>query len=145
TTGMDAAVRKEIYKIMLKGYIENPRSIIISSHHLEELEDILEDILLLKDGTKFLHMPVVDLKEYAISFRGKVESVNPLIKGRKVLYEEKFGKDSVCLVIETKNSQEDLNAAKANNIEAKSVSTNDLCIYLTSPKKGGISNVFSKE
>jgi len=145
TTGMDSAVRKEIYKIMLKDYIENPRSIIISSHYLEELEDILEDILLLKEGTKFLHMPIVDLKEYAISFRGKVEDVNSLIKGRKVLYEENFGKDSIYVVIQTNNFQEDLNTAKANNIDVNSVSTNDLCIYLTSPKEGGISNVFSKE
>ena len=145
TTGMDAAVRKEIYKIMLNDYIENPRSIIISSHHLEELGDILEDILLLKDGTKFLHMPIVDLNEYAISFRGKMEDVNPLIKGRKVLYEENFGKDSIYIVVETKNFQEDLKAAKANNIEGKSVSTNDLCIYLTNPRGGGINYVFSKE
>jgi ABC-2 type transport system ATP-binding protein len=145
TTGMDAAVRKEIYKIMLRDYIENPRSIIISSHHLEELEDILEDILLLQDGTKLLHMPIVDLKEYAISFSGKVEAVNPLIKGRKMLYEESFGKDSVYLVVQTNNFEEDLKAAKAINIDAKPVSTNDLCIYLTSPKEGGINYVFSKE
>ena len=145
TTGMDAAVRKEIYKIMLKDYIENPRSILISSHHLEELEDILEDILLLKDGTKCLHMPIVDLKEYAIGLRGNAETVRSLIKGRKVLYEENFGTDSIYLVVETKNFQEDLMAAKAINIEAKLISTSDLCIYLTSPKEGGINYVFSKE
>lgn len=145
TTGMDAAVRKEIYKIMLKDYLENPRSILISSHHLVELEDILEDILLLKEGTKCLHMPIVDLKEYAIGLRGKVEAVRSLIKGRKVLYEENFGKDSIYLVIETNDFQKDLQAAKAINIETKQVSTNDLCIYLTSPKEGGINDVFSKE
>lgn len=145
TTGMDAAVRKEIYKIMLKDYIERPRSILISSHHLEELEDILEDILLLKNGTKCLHMPIVDLKEYAIGFRGREEAVRSLIKGRKVLYEESFGKDSIYLVVETKNFEEDVKAAQTINVDAKSVSTNDLCIYLTSPKEGGINYVFSKE
>jgi ABC-2 type transport system ATP-binding protein len=145
TTGMDAAVRKEIYKIILKDYIENPRSILISSHHLEELEDILEDILLLKDGTKCLHMPVVDLKEYAIGFSGKESAVRALIKDRNVLYEESFGKDSIYLVVETRNFQEDLRAAKAVNIDAKSVSTNDLCIYLTNPRERGINYVFSKE
>jgi ABC-2 type transport system ATP-binding protein len=145
TTGMDAAVRKEIYKIMLKDYIGNPRSIIISSHHLEELEDTLEDILLLKSGTKCLYMPIVDLKEYAIGFRGREEAVRSLIKGRKVLYEESFGKDSIYLVVETKNFEEDLKAAKVITVDAKSVSTNDLCIYLTSPKEGGINYVFSKE
>jgi ABC-2 type transport system ATP-binding protein len=89
-------------------------------------------------------MPIVDLKEYAISFRGKVETVNPLIKGRKVLYEESFGKDSIYLVIETNNFKEDISEARALNIDAKSVSTNDLCIYLTTPKEGGINYVFSK-
>jgi len=145
TAGMDAAVRKEIYKIILRDYIENPRTILISSHHLEELEDILEDILLLKSGTKCLHRPVVDLKEYAIAFRGREKDVKSLIKGRPVLYEESFGKDSIYLVVETKNFQEDLIAAKAINIDVNSVSTNDLCIYLTSPKEGGINYVFSQE
>ena len=145
TTGMDAAVRKEIYKIVLKDYIENPRTILISSHHLEELEDILEDILLLKEGSMYLHMPVVDLKEYSICFRGNVEAAKTLIKGRKVLYEENFGKDSIYLVIETKNFQEDIYASKAINIDAKSVSTNDLCIYLTNPKEGGINYVFGEK
>lgn len=145
TAGMDAAVRKEIYKIILRDYIENPRTILISSHHLEELEDILEDILLLKSGTKCLHMPVVDLKEYAIAFRGREKDVRSLIKGRPVLYEETFGKDSIYLVVETKNFQEDLIAAKAISIDGNSVSTNDLCIYLTSPKEGGVNYVFSKE
>ena len=145
TTGMDSAVRKEIYKIMLKDYIENPRTILISSHHLEEVEDILEDILLLKDGNKYLHMPIVDLKEYAIAFSGRGKEVKTLVKGRRVLYEESFGKDSIYLVVETKNFQEDLNAAKAINIDTKSVSTNDLCIYLTSSKEGGINYVFGEE
>jgi ABC-2 type transport system ATP-binding protein len=145
TTGMDAAVRKEIYKIILKDYIENPRTILISSHHLEELEDILEDILLLKEGTKYLHMPIVDLKEYSIGFIGNAQAVKTLTKGRKVLYEENFGKDSIYLVVETMNFQEDINAAKAINIDAKSVSTNDLCIYLTNPKEGGINYVFGEK
>jgi len=145
TTGMDAAVRKEMYKILLRDYIENPRTIIISSHHLEELEDILEDILLLKDGTKCIHMPIVDLKEYAIGLRGNMETVKALVKDKTVLYEETFGKDSVYMVVETKNFEEDLKVAKASKVEGKTVSINDLCIYLTSPKEGGINYVFSKQ
>ena len=62
---------------------------------------------------------LVDLKEYAIAFRGREEAVMSLIKGRTVLYEESFGKDSIYLVIETKNFEEDLKAAKAINIECK--------------------------
>jgi len=62
-----------------------------------------------------------------------------------VLYQEAFGKDSVYMVVETKNFEEDLRKAKAAKVDGRSVSINDLCIYLTSPKEGGINYVFSKQ
>jgi ABC-2 type transport system ATP-binding protein len=144
TTGMDAAVRSDFYKIILKDYIENSRTMIISSHHLEELEDILEDILLLKDGAKCVHMPIDDLKEYAIGFSGREEAVRTLLKDRRVIHEESFGKDSIYTVCETINLQAELKEAKLQGVEAKAISPNDLCIYLTNPRKGGIDYVFSK-
>lgn len=58
TTGMDAAVRKDFYRVLLRDYIDYPRTIIVSSHHLEEIEDLLEDILLINEGKELLHMPV---------------------------------------------------------------------------------------
>lgn len=144
TTGMDAAVRSDFYKIILKDYIENPRTMMISSHHLEELEDILEDILLLKDGTKCLQMPIDELKEYAIGFTGREEAVKLLVKGRKIIHEESFGKDSIFVVCETSNFIEEFKAAKLQGVEAKAISPNELCIYLTSLREGGIDYVFSK-
>lgn len=50
TTGMDSAVRKDFYRALLKDYLEYPRTIILSSHLLSELEEILEDILLINHG-----------------------------------------------------------------------------------------------
>ena len=44
TTGMDASVRKDFYRALLKDYIQYPRTIILSSHLLSEVEDILENI-----------------------------------------------------------------------------------------------------
>jgi len=145
TTGMDAAARKDFYKIILKDYIDNPRTIILSSHLLNEVEDILEHILLMKNGTKCLHMPLIELKEYAIGFSGREESVATLIKDRKILYKESFGKDSSYAVVETGDFQGEVAAAKNLGIDVKAVSSNDLCIYLTNPKEGGINYVFDKE
>jgi len=145
TTGMDAAARKDFYKIILKDYIENPRTIILSSHLLDEVEDILEHILLLKEGTKCLHMPLIDLKEYAIGFSGREENVNTLVKERNIIYKESFGKDSVYAVVERSDFEGEIDAAKKLGIDAKTVSPNDLCIYITSPKKGGINYVFDEE
>ena len=81
TTGMDAAVRKDFYRALLKDYLANPRTMIISSHHLNEIEDLLEDILLMKDGKELLHLPVADLREWAIGIQGKSSVVNEWITG----------------------------------------------------------------
>ena len=39
TIGMDASVRKDFYRALIKEFIAFPRTILISSHHLEEIED----------------------------------------------------------------------------------------------------------
>jgi ABC-2 type transport system ATP-binding protein len=145
TTGMDAAVRKDFYKVLLKDYLDFPRTIILSSHLLNELEEILEDILLLKNGTMCLQLPLTEVKEYAVSFRGRKDQVNRLTDNREVIHVESFGRDSLYAVVKTENFEGDVRLAKAEGIEAGAVSASDLCIYLTSEREGGIDYVFSKE
>ena len=84
TTGMDEGVRKDFYRALLKDYLEFPRTIIISSHHLNEIEDLIEDVLLLKNGRAFLHLPITELKEYAIAFKGRKDEVLRRIGDRDV-------------------------------------------------------------
>ena len=62
-----------MYRVLLKDYLEYPRTIIISSHYLEELEDLLEDVLLLDNGKKVLHLPMDELKEFAVGLTGRSE------------------------------------------------------------------------
>ena len=53
--GMDAATRKDFYRAVLKDYIAHPRTILLSSHLLGEIEDLLEEVLLIKSGSTGLH------------------------------------------------------------------------------------------
>jgi len=142
TSGMDAAVRKDFYRALLKDYIANPRSFIISSHHLEEMEDLLEDILLMKDGSTLLHMPTADFREWAIGFQGKAVVVNEWTKNREVLYSKKIGIDSRYVALKNDFSKAELGAAHAAGVEIHPVATSDLCVYLTGKTKGGIDDVF---
>ncbi|MEH7444120.1 ABC transporter ATP-binding protein [Bacillus sp. JJ1122] len=144
TNGMDAGVRKDFYRALLKDYIAHPRTIIISSHHLSEVEDILEDILLLKDGKQFLHMPVEELREYAVVVSGKEEAVNHWIRGHEVFHksEESFGRTFG--VIRNELSDDQIAAAIKSGLEFSTISNEDLCLYLTSQEKGGIDDVFNK-
>ncbi len=142
TTGMDASVRKDFYRALLKDYIANPRTIIISSHHLEEMEDLLEDILLLKDGLKLLHLTVSDLKEYAIGVKGNANALLEWLDDKEVLYKKEIGTSMIYAVIENVYSEKIKQDAPKYGFELLPVSSNDICIYLTEKEKGGIDDVF---
>jgi ABC-2 type transport system ATP-binding protein len=144
TTGMDSAVRKDFYRALLKDYIEHPRTIILSSHLLEELEEILENILLLDQGTQRLHLPILELKEYAIGLRGNTQAIVDLVEDKDILYKEEFAKDSIYAVVKTEGLRKDYERIRQNGVEVIPVSIDDLCIHLTAKTKGGIDDVFKR-
>ena len=144
TTGMDAAVRKDFYRVLLKDYMDFPRTIILSSHHLEEIEDLLEDVLLIKDGKKHLHIPITELKEWAIGIKGNKEVVLNWTKEKEILFENHIGTNAMYAVVKNDFSESELHQVQLDGLEILPVRSSDLCIYLTSETKGGIDDVFNK-
>ncbi|KMK75532.1 ATP-binding cassette domain-containing protein [Alkalihalobacillus pseudalcaliphilus] len=142
TTGMDESVRKDFYRALMKDYLHYPRTILLSSHHLDEMEDLLEDVLLIKDGTVCEHRSIDELKEMAIGVRGDTASINKWLDGAETLYEQTLTGQTKYVVAYQPNEakkQEGLTLG----LEFKRVSASDICVYLTESRKGGIDDVFS--
>ncbi|MCJ7842563.1 ABC transporter ATP-binding protein [Lederbergia sp. NSJ-179] len=144
TTGMDAAVRKDFYRALLKDYLAHPRSILLSSHHLQEIEDLLEDVLLIHEGKVKLHLSISDFKEWAIGLQGKKSAVSRWTDGQQVIYEKEIGPGLLYTVIRNEGIEGMLHEARQEGIDVIPVSANDLCIYLTDRQKGGIDDVFNR-
>lgn len=145
TTGMDEAVRKDFYRALLKDYMARPRTIILSSHHIEEMEDILENILLLKDGKAYLHLPADELNNWAIGIKGSSDSVLKLIQNYEVIHQRSIGNHSMYAVIKNDLPLELRQEAYLAGIEFTSVHLSELFIYLTNESKGGIDDVFNND
>lgn len=143
TTGMDAGVRHDFYRAMLKDYISYPRSIIISSHHLNEVEDLLEDILLIKEGKEHLHLPSEDFKEWSIGMQGKTAIINEWTVDKEIIHTKSIGLDQSYVVVRNQFSEQEVQRARIAGIELSPVSASDLCVYLTSKTEGGIDDVFN--
>jgi ABC-2 type transport system ATP-binding protein len=144
TVGMDAAVRKDFYRALLQDYLQHPRTIIFSSHLLKEIEDILEEILLLREGQKRLHLPVTGLREYAIGLRGKEDMINRFTADKEIYRREQFGKNGIFVAVQNSFTGAALEEVRAAGLEVIPVSAEDLCVYLTSRTRGGIDDVFSR-
>ncbi len=143
TVGMDAAVRKDFYRALFQDYLKYPRTIIFSSHLLKEIEDLLEGILLLKEGQKRLQLPVAELREYALGLRGKEELIDRFTAGAELYRREQFGQNRVFVVVRNNFSENALAAAEANGLEILPISAEDLCVYLTARSVRGIDDVFN--
>lgn len=140
TTGMDASVRKDFYRALLKDYLAHPRSIIISSHHLEEIEDVLEEIILIDEGKVFLYQSMDELKEYAQGISGKTDILKPLLDDVEVIYKTEIGAGNTYAVVRANSPV--IEQARQYGMAIGPVAPNDLCIYLTAKHKGGIDDVF---
>ncbi|MGQ4667530.1 ATP-binding cassette domain-containing protein [Metabacillus halosaccharovorans] len=144
TTGMDASVRKDFYRALLKDYLAYPRTIILSSHLLNEIEDLLEDVLLLKDGEKCLHLSIEELKEYGVYLQGSDKCVRELAGDKEILYEKSLGQDHLQLGIKNDLTNREMQQASSIGVHISPISADDVCTYLTNKTTGGIDDVFNR-
>ncbi len=62
TLGLDIAFRKEFFNTILGDFFDGEKSIIISTHQVEEVEQILQEIIFIDKGKIILHEDVEILK-----------------------------------------------------------------------------------
>ena len=63
TLGLDILFRKEFYGTLLAEYFDERRTILIATHQVEEIENILTDILFIHNGRLLLDAPMESLGE----------------------------------------------------------------------------------
>jgi len=62
TLGLDIAFRKEFFNIILGEFFDEQRTIFISTHQVEEIEDMLQEIIIIDQGKVVLNEEVESLK-----------------------------------------------------------------------------------
>ena len=63
TLGLDILFRKNFYSTLLEDYFDHDRTILITTHQVEEIEHILTDAMFIRDGKMVLHEDMDTLSE----------------------------------------------------------------------------------
>ncbi len=63
TLGLDVLYRKQFYQRLLEDYFDEDKTIIITTHQVEEVEHILTDALFIRDGQIVVDAPMDELAE----------------------------------------------------------------------------------
>ena len=91
TNGLDIGMRKKFYKVLLESYEENPRLILLSSHHIEEIQTLCEALVVIHDGRVFLHETMETMREKGIWLSGEKTSFLNIIQSHTVLEQQEMG------------------------------------------------------
>jgi ABC-2 type transport system ATP-binding protein len=94
TLGLDILYRKEFYNQLLAEFFDEGRSILVTTHQIEEVENLLTDLIFIKDGDIVLNASMEEVAEsYTEVMVSKenipqAEALNPVTQrdvfGRKV-------------------------------------------------------------
>lgn len=64
TLGLDIIYRKEFYSSLLEDYFDENKTILITTHQVEEIENILTDVIFIDQGRLVLNTPMEDISNH---------------------------------------------------------------------------------
>ncbi len=89
--GLDANHRELLYKILLETYTERPRTIVISTHLIEEVSGLIEEVVIIKKGKIIRQQPTEELLSMGYTITGPAVKVDAYIAGKELLGEDSLG------------------------------------------------------
>ena len=64
TLGLDIIYRKRFYRRLLEDYMSEDRTVLITTHQVDEIETLLSDIMFMDDGNIILDIPVEEISSH---------------------------------------------------------------------------------
>ena len=89
--GLDAVARERFYEALLHDFADHPRTLVISTHLIDEAASVIDHVVIIDKGRVLLESPLERLREGAITLTGAPEDVRQAIAGREVLHEDAIG------------------------------------------------------
>lgn len=139
TLGLDAAIRYKFYNLLLEDYEKHPRTVIISTHLIDEVANLFEEVIILNEQQVALKEEVATLLEQSFYLSGREDLINPLIKNKRVIHRETFGVTKIVAIYGSLTEEEN-KYIKNHNLETGNIPLQKLFVYLTENNQGGNSS-----
>jgi len=129
--GLDVNYRELFYKELLKFYEKTEKTIIIATHLIEEIANIIEEVIILKDGQVIKSGEVEKILSSVYSITGKSDVIKEYLreyvkKGDVVSIEEMASFEKVIIL-----GEKDLSKIKTLGLNLEKVELQKLFISLT--------------
>ncbi len=89
--GLDANHRELFYQLLIEKYSEEPFTIIISTHLIEEISALIEEAVIINEGEVLVHKTREELLSSGYSVSGKATEVDAYISGKEIIGADTLG------------------------------------------------------
>ncbi len=89
--GLDANFRDLFYRELIASYNANPRTIVISTHLIEEAADVIEKVVIINNGQIILQDSVQEVLAKGYTVTGPQSAVDDFIRGKNVMGTDMLG------------------------------------------------------
>ena len=128
--GRDAVARQIFYDRLLEDYSEHPRTVILSSHLIDEVSNLIERVLVIDRGRILLDETTDAVRDRACTIVGDADAVDRFISGREVIHRESLGRTTSVTVLGRLGADDRARLA-ALGLDAAPVSLQQLIVRLT--------------
>lgn len=128
--GLDAVARHIFYDRLLEDYAERPRTIILSTHLIDEVADLLEHVLVIDRGRIIIDQGAEELRGTATAVVGTAQAVDSFVGSREVLQRDGIG--GLASVTIAGLTEQEKAAAREAGLELSPVSLQQLIVRKTS-------------
>lgn len=90
--GLDAVARQIFYDRLLEDYTEHPRTVILSSHLIDEVSNLIERVLVIDEGRILMDEATDEVRDRAATIVGDATAVDAFTAGREVIHRETLGR-----------------------------------------------------
>jgi len=135
--GLDAVARQIFYDRLLEDYSEHPRTIILSSHLIDEVSSLIERVIVIDDGKILLDDETDAVRDRAVTVVGDSAEVDAWAASREVLHRDQLGRVASVTVLGALSPEERAEVT-ASGLDLAPVSLQQLIVRLT--QKAGAEN-----
>ncbi|WP_314430579.1 ABC transporter ATP-binding protein [Microbacterium lacticum] len=128
--GLDAVARQLFYDRLLADYAEHPRTIILSSHLIDEVANLIERVVVIDGGRIVLDDETDAVRSRAATIVGDQAAVDLFVTGREVIHRENLGRVASVTVLGDLTA-DDRAALQASDLDVAPVSLQQLVVRLT--------------
>ena len=128
--GLDANHRELFYKVLMENYIKSPKTIILSTHIIEEVPNLIEKVIILNNSKVISSDEAEELLKKAYTVSGLTENIDKFVEAKNIVNVEEITSFKSATIIGNL-TKEDKKLAEDLGLKFSKVELQKLFIYLT--------------